>query len=195
MAAPEHRHHDHHHHVHHKHPIPEAVDERTSTAGLRTVATIEIVKGTVVLLLALGLLTLLHKDVEDAAETLLDNLHIGPDRHISRVLMEAASGMTDRRIWAISGAALAYTTVRYIEGWGLWHRRVWAEWFALLSGALYLPIEILKMVEKPTWFRTLVFVTNLIIVLYMLYVRVADQHRLRVKARLEEEAELEAEES
>ncbi len=151
---------------------PQAVDERTSAAGLRAVATFEAVKGILVLLLGFGLLSLLHKDVEDAAEHLLMHLHINPDRRLAQSFLNAASRVTDGRLWALAGAAAAYSTVRFTEAWGLWHRRVWAEWFALLSGALYLPWEILKIIERPNWWHSLLLTGNVAIVLYMLYVRV-----------------------
>ena len=51
-------------------PRPQAVDEWASVRGLRAVATFEALKGVIVLLLGLGILGLLHKDVEAAAESL-----------------------------------------------------------------------------------------------------------------------------
>jgi uncharacterized membrane protein (DUF2068 family) len=152
-------------------PAPEAVDERTSAAGLRAVAVFEAAKGTIVLLLGLGLLALLHKDVESFAEGLLAHLHINPDRRLSHAVLHAASRVTDGQLWGIAAAAVAYTSVRYAEAWGLWHRRVWAEWFALLSGALYLPWEIVKLIERPNLLHGSVFAGNLAIVVYMLCIR------------------------
>jgi uncharacterized membrane protein (DUF2068 family) len=154
------------------HPAPQAVDERTSPAALRTVAVFEATKGTVVLLLGLGLLALLHKDVEQAAESLLAHIHYGSEHRLSRAFLNAASKMTDSRLWALTAASMAYATVRYVEAYGLWNRRVWAEWFALLSGALYLPWEIYKLIERPNWIHVGVIALNVAIVLYMLYIRI-----------------------
>ena len=151
---------------------PSTIDERTSPAGLRAVATFEAIKGTAVLLLGLGLLGFIHKDVERTVESLLVHLHINPDFRVSRVVLEAAARMTDGRLWAFAGGAVAYTAVRYVEAWGLWRRRVWAEWFALLSGTLYFPLEIIKVIEKPNWLHAIIFLGNVIIVLYMLYIRI-----------------------
>jgi uncharacterized membrane protein (DUF2068 family) len=150
---------------------PQAVDERTSAAGLRAVAAFEASKGILVLLLGLGLLSLIHKDVEDSAEHLLMHLHINPDRRLARSFLNAASHVTDGRLWALAGAAAAYASVRFTEAWGLWHRRVWAEWFALLSGAIYLPWEVLKIIERPNWWHFTLLAGNLVIILYMVYVR------------------------
>ncbi|MFL6352021.1 MAG: DUF2127 domain-containing protein [Bryobacteraceae bacterium] len=151
---------------------PRAVDEQASKAGLRTVATIEALKGIIVLFLGLALLGLVHKDAEDVAGDFLEYLHINPDRKLAQALLNAASRLTDTRLWTIVAAAVTYSTVRFIEAWGLWNRRVWAEWFALLSGALYLPWEILKVAERANWQHIGLLAANLCILLYMLRIRI-----------------------
>lgn len=152
-------------------PMPPAIDERASTAGLRAVATLEASKGIVVLLLGLTLL-FIHRHAEDFTEHLLYHLHMDPARRLGHMLINAATRVTDARLWTIAGATLTYSAVRFVESWGLWHRRVWAEWFALLSGAMYLPWEILKITERADWERISVLAVNVIIILYMLEVRI-----------------------
>ena len=152
---------------------PPAVDLRSHVAGLRTVATIEALKGVLAIVLTVCLLLLLHKDVEQIAGDTLDALHISPDHAFSHAVLNVAQHMTDGRIWAIAAGALAYAIVRFVESYGLWNRRVWAEWFALLSGSLYIPLEITKALEHPDTIHILVLVVNILIVLYMLWVRVS----------------------
>lgn len=153
--------------------IPQAVDERTSKAGLRTVAGFEAAKGAVVLALGVTILAL-HSHVQDLAESLLYHLHIDFDRRLGHMMLNAASTLSDARWWTIGIAVGTYSSVRFIEAWGLWNRRVWAEWFALLSGTLYLPWELLKLVERVDWDRVAVLVINLSIVLYMLSIRIRE---------------------
>ena len=123
-------------------------------------------------LLELGLLSLLHKDAVEAAEHAVRMLHLNPEHHVAHAIINAASKVTDARLWAIAAGGLAYSTVRFVEAYGLWNRRVWAEWFALLSGCMYLPWEIFELAERTTPIRLVIFSSNLAIVLYMLYVRV-----------------------
>ncbi len=150
---------------------PSAIDERTSRAGLRAVASFEAAKGIAVL--GLGVVVLfMHAHAEDLASSLLFHLHIDPDRRIAQTLINAAEKLSDARLLTILIAALSYTAVRFIEAWGLWNRRVWAEWFALLSGCLYLPWECLKLAERVDWERAGVLIVNIGIILYMLYVRI-----------------------
>ena len=151
---------------------PQAVDESSHASGLRAVAVFEALKGALVLLLGLGLLSLIHKDVEEFAENLVFHLRINPDHRFGNAILNAASKVTDGRLWGYAAAAFAYAGVKSVESWGLWNRRVWAEWFALLSGALYLPLEIIKLAEKANWIHIAVFVINVAIVLYMLSIRV-----------------------
>ncbi len=150
---------------------PQAIDQRASTAGLRAVATFEALKGIIVVLLGLTLIAV-HQHAEDFAERLLFHLHMDPDRRLAHAVLNAATRVTDARLWTILAATLTYSAVRFVESWGLWNRRVWAEWFALLSGAMYLPWEILKVSERADWERIGVLLVNVIIVLYMLEVRI-----------------------
>jgi uncharacterized membrane protein (DUF2068 family) len=147
--------------------LQQPIDEQNGAAGLRAVATFEAAKGLLVLLVGLGLFDLLHRDMEETAENLLLRLHINPDRHLARAFLEAASKLTDSRLWELAAAAVAYSAVRFTEAWGLWNRRAWAQWFALLSGALYLPWEVLKLVQRINWLHAGVVVGNVIVVLYI----------------------------
>ncbi len=156
---------------HRPRPAPAAIDTHSRAAGLRAIAVLEAFKGCFVLLLELGLLTLIHKDLGEEAERLVQHLHLNPEHHLGQVIIRAATKMTDARLWAIAVAGLVYSIVRFVEAYGLWNRRVWAEWFALLSGCLYLPWELLEFSEKPTLLRSGILLTNVIIVIYMLVIR------------------------
>jgi len=160
-----------------QHPIPHAVDEHASKAGLRAVATFEAMKGIVVLGLGIALL-FLHRHVEDYAEDLLFHLNIDLDRRFGHAVLHAASQISGARLWTLALAITIYPAVRFIEAWGLWNRRVWAEWFALLSGTLYLPFELLKFAEQPTWLHASVLIINVIVILYMLYIRLRETGHL-----------------
>jgi uncharacterized membrane protein (DUF2068 family) len=142
-------------------------------AALRAVASLELAKGLVVLLLGFGAVSLVHKDAWDVAEGLLHFLHVNPDRHRSaQVFLNLADDLTDKKLWLMAGGALAYSFVRFIEAYGLLRERTWAEWFALISGALYVPFEAYEVVRRTSFIHVAVLILNLAIVFYMLYLRV-----------------------
>jgi uncharacterized membrane protein (DUF2068 family) len=143
-----------------------------TTLGLRALAMIEVAKGAVVLLLACGVLDLVHKNVTEEAERLAGVLHAKPDGELSRIFAKLASHATDRFLWQLAIGALIYVAVRFIEAHGLWHERDWAQWFELLSTALYLAPELYWLLRQPTGLKFGVLMTNLFILLFMLIVRV-----------------------
>ncbi len=144
-----------------------------AVVGLRTVAAFEAVKGLIVLATGLGLLALVHHDVQRAAESLVRDIHLNPARHYPRVFLEAAARVTDTRLWFLASGAFAYAAVRGVEAYGLWRGRAWAQWFAILGGAIYLPIEVYEFVYHVTVLKAVVVLVNAGIVGYVCYVRLA----------------------
>jgi uncharacterized membrane protein (DUF2068 family) len=140
-------------------------------AGLRTVAAFEAAKGLIVLVTGFGLLSLVHHDVQRAAESLVQHIHMNPARHYPRVFLEAAGRVTDTRLWLFASGAFGYAVVRGMEAYGLWRARAWAQWFAIFGGAIYLPIEIYEMVLHATALKAVVVLVNAGIVGYVCYVR------------------------
>ena len=76
--------------------------------------------------------------------------------------------MTDTRLWMLAWLALCYAGLRLLEAYGLWRERTWAEWFAVISGSIYVPIEIYELLGRVTWVRVSALVINLGIVIYMI---------------------------
>jgi uncharacterized membrane protein (DUF2068 family) len=139
--------------------------------ALRAVASVEFLKGLVVLLAGFGVLSLVHRDAWDVAESFLEWLHISPDTRYAQVFLSLADQVTDAKLWTVAIVALAYSTLRFFEAYGLWRERAWAEWLALVSGAIYLPFEIFELARRPDWVRLAIFLINLAVVLYMAFLR------------------------
>jgi uncharacterized membrane protein (DUF2068 family) len=173
-----------------------APSQRTVTeiaAGVRAIAFFEALKGTLVVVAGFGLLALVHRDLEDLAERLVRHSHLNPASHYPRVFVEAAAHTSDSRLRTLAALAFAYSVVRFVEAYGLWHMRAWAEWFAIASGCLYLPVELYELFERPTHLRGLVLFFNALIVAYLLYVRLSRTGRAAEEAIHRTESEKKAE--
>ena len=136
--------------------------------GLRTVAVLEALKGVAVLALCVVLLSLLHQDLNTVVDHLTEWLRLNPDSRVADWFYELADRTTGRGIWTAASVGLVYSVGRFVEGYGLWHQRGWAEWFAVISGAIYVPFEIFAMLAHPHWIRFIVLVINILVVLYIL---------------------------
>jgi uncharacterized membrane protein (DUF2068 family) len=135
---------------------------------LRAVAGFEFAKGIFVVLMGLCALALVHKDTWLIAESLLALFKINTDRRSAQVFLDFADSITDARLWAAARIAFAYAALRFVEAYGLWHERTWAEWVALISGTLLLPLEVRELLRGLTVFRCGLLIANLAVVAFIL---------------------------
>jgi uncharacterized membrane protein (DUF2068 family) len=138
--------------------------------GLRTVAVYEAAKGALVLVAGFGLLSLLQHDVQHFAEQLVAHLHLNPAKGYPRIFIDATTKVTDTRLWLFAVFALVYAAVRWVEAYGLWLGKRWAEWFAVASGGIYVPAEVYEIMRRVSWTKIMLLTINACIVAYMIYV-------------------------
>ena len=138
-----------------------------SSSGLRAVALFEAAKGALVLLAGCGVFALIHHHVQHTADELVRHFHLNPASRYPRIFLHLAGEATPPRLWLLAFGALCYALVRFVEAYGLWRERRWAEWLAIVSGGIYLPIEIWEPSKGITWPRLLLFSVNIAIVAYL----------------------------
>jgi len=144
-------------------------EHRARLQALRSVALIEFIKG----VLVIGAVVALHwLDPSDVADAFLNFLHISPDHHFAHLLLSMADKLSDIKFWHLAVGASCYSGLRFAEAVGLWRARAWAEWIALVSGALYLPLEIRATWHRATLIHAAVLIINLAIVGFMFYLRI-----------------------
>lgn len=159
--------------------LPGSTEHRARLQALRSVALIEFAKGAIVLAAAVSLYWI---DPADVVGAFLNFLHIDPDRHFARLVFSWADKLSNIRFWHIILLAGAYSGLRFAEAVGLWRARPWAEWIALVSGALYLPFEIRLLAHRVSLLHAGIFLVNLAIVLFMFYLRIYAPARERSHA-------------
>jgi uncharacterized membrane protein (DUF2068 family) len=163
-------------------PATKPYPHRRQRQALRAVALFEFFKGTFVVMMGVCAVALVHKDVWLYAESLLALLHINTDRRSAQLFLDFADSVTDARLWAAARIAFSYAALRFAESYGLWNGRTWAEWVALVSGTLLLPLEVRELLRGVTFLRCALFVGNVAVVLFMLYVILANRRERRIAA-------------
>jgi len=73
--------------------------------------------------------------------------------------------------------AAIYSTIRFAEAYGLWRQQIWAEWFGILSGSIYLPVELYELTVRISPPRLAVFLVNLLVVGWLSWIRWRERGR------------------
>jgi uncharacterized membrane protein (DUF2068 family) len=136
--------------------------------ALRGVALFEFIKGLVVVLATTGVLALAHQDLHLIAVRLMEHTHLNPASHYPHVVLDALDHVHDAQLRLLALGAMAYATLRFLEAYGLWAGKAWAEVLAAGSGAVYVPFEIWELLRAPTWHGAALLVFNLAVVVVML---------------------------
>ena len=132
--------------------------------ALKAVAAFEALKGLVALAAASGAPLLVHRDLHQLALRLVEHTHLNPAAKYSSIFIDAAAHLQDSKLVFIAAGAAAYSIVRFVESYGLFRGAAWAEGFAALSGAVYVPFELAAIIRRPNWLGFVILVINLAVV-------------------------------
>jgi uncharacterized membrane protein (DUF2068 family) len=140
-----------------------------TTHGVRVVALMEAAKAAIVLVAGFGLLSAIHKGAAQVADDLARHMHLNPAQGFPHIFVDLAGKTSSSQLWLLAAGAFGYAAMRATEAFGLWHRRRWAEWFAVASGGLYVPVEFYEIARGFSGIKLVMLLANLGIVAYMAY--------------------------
>ena len=143
-------------------------DDKALHQVVRAVAVLEALKGLVAVLAAAGLLSLLHSDLYLVATRVLEHTHLNPASKYPRIFIDAAGQLHNTRLVLIALGAAGYSLLRFVEAYGLFRQRSWAEWLAAGSGAIYIPMEVFELLRSPSWLSVVLLLLNVAIVAVMI---------------------------
>lgn len=70
------------------------------------------------------------------------------------------------------GLALgAYAIMEGVEAVGLWLQRRWAEYLTLIATSVFLPLEIIELIDRVTPLKVTALIVNLAVIAYLLYAK------------------------
>lgn len=137
--------------------------------GFHLIAAFEALKGFLVLAAGFGLLRYIHHDLQTLGEHLVIHLHL-PKRY-SSIFLQLLSGLRDQDILLIAALSFAYSILRFVEAYGLWQQRNWAQWLAIISGAIYLPVEFYGLYHHINLLKSFVTFLNILLLVYLTKVK------------------------
>ena len=111
------------------------------------IVAIKLIKGSALLLLALGVFSLANKDLSDVFDQFLRWVHLDPERSFFQGIGDWLDTITPANVrWVASGTFLCGLYL-IVLGLGLAFRAKWAIWLAIGESAFFIPIEIFELVR------------------------------------------------
>ena len=147
--------------------MPSARGRANRDPWLLLIGLFKLVKGVSLLILAFGLLRLLHRDVAEVTQHWIEVLRVDPDnRFIHRALVKVFN-VTPKQLKELSAGSIVYAAIFLTEGTGLLLRKHWAEYMTLISTGLFIPLEIYEIHRHFTIAKLVVTIVNVLIVWYL----------------------------
>jgi uncharacterized membrane protein (DUF2068 family) len=143
--------------------------ERRGDGALLVIALFKFVKGAVLLALAFGALSFLHKDLASQVELWLDQLRIDPDNEFIGTLLNKLQLVHSRELKELSALSAGYAALFLTEGTGLLFRKRWAEWLTIVATSSLMPLEVYEVIKQFTAVRLLALLVNAAVVVYLIY--------------------------
>jgi uncharacterized membrane protein (DUF2068 family) len=153
------------------------VDRGQSPVGVRLIVLYKLVKAALQATGAIVLLILILAGITDHVHELVTQLR----QHTASGWSIALAGLlvtatTRHGVYLAMAALAADAVVSLFEGWALHRRMWWAPWLIVVATGSLLPIEVYEIARHPHLGRVLIFVINLVIVVYLAH-RVVRERR------------------
>ena len=134
---------------------------------LRAIAAIKIAKGLALAGVALGLFSIVHRDLDELAQHFIDFMRISPENHYAKLLLEKAGVIEPNSIMRAGIATAFYASILLSEGVGLWIGAAWAEYVVVVTTGFFVPEEILSFVHHPSLTKAIMIALNAAILAYV----------------------------
>src|SRR5665213_529526 len=142
---------------------------RADSGLIRLIAVFKLMKAVLLILVGVGVLKLLHKDIASALEHVVAVLGLDPGNEYVDKIFQKLVDLTPHKIKVIGLASFVYAGLFLIEGVGLWLVKRWGEWVTTIITGSLVPVEVYEIDRDPTVIRILVLVLNVAIVGYLIY--------------------------
>lgn len=137
------------------------------TTTLLLIGLFKFAKGVLLVLVGIGALKLLHRDVAQTVQHWVNLLRVDPDNRFIHRLLARVFRVTPHQLRALSVGTFAYAGLFLTEGTGLLLRKRWAEYLTIISTAGLIPLEIYETGKHFTPFKIGVLMVNIAIVVYL----------------------------
>ncbi len=135
---------------------------------LRWIALFKLVKAVMMVAVGIAVLRLAHNHSEATLDNIVERFGIDPDRALIDRAIGKLANVSPEKLRAAGIASFFYAGLFFTEGFGLWLRKRWAEWFTTIITFSLVPLELYELHRHPTAGKVVVFLLNIAIGIYLI---------------------------
>ena len=147
--------------------MTEAHDPPRSRRVLKLIAVERILRGVLLAIGGIYLLTHLGSDYGRLAERIMRSVELDPHQHFLHSIVSRLHSLHAEQLRLVALLALGYGGIELIEGIGLWLDQLWAEYLTLTVTTLLIPLEVYELVRSPSIWKAGGITINILIVGYL----------------------------
>ncbi len=155
----------------HPKPLPKPLHERPghSLVIVRLIAVFKFIKAASLLVIGIFILRMLRLDhnVHDVLHQFVNDMRLDENNHFIHGVLEKTLGISQNKLRLVSTGTLIYAILFFTEGVGLWLDQGWAEVMTILTTAGFIPVEVMEILNEPTPVRTIIFLINVLLLIYI----------------------------
>jgi uncharacterized membrane protein (DUF2068 family) len=135
---------------------------------LYLIIALKLLKGAMLLLLALGVYSLSDRNLPEEFRKLLEFFHLDPEKKFfSDLALKIGSISPSNVVWLARGT-IFYSLFSLVEGTGLLFRITWVGWLTIGESAFFVPIELYELIEhRFSWTVLVILALNVMILWYL----------------------------
>ena len=153
-------------------------DQERGRAIIWAIASFKLLKGLLLLAVAVGALRLLNEDIASKVRHWVAVLGVDPDNQYINALLTSITSLDNHKLEEIGAGSFFYSALLLTEGVGLFLRKQWAEYFTIIVTGSLIPLELYELAKKYSVTKIVVLLGNIAIVVYLV-IRVVKKHKKR----------------
>ena len=135
--------------------------------GLVMIGAFKLLESVFFVLVGVGALHLIGKDLEDEALKLAARLRVDSEGRLLPWVLDHLDSITAHRLRQIGFVTFFYAGLRIVEGVGLVMEKLWAEYLTVGATTIFLPWELYELARHPDYIRFAVLAINLGVLAYL----------------------------
>ena len=140
---------------------------KSKSSILVLIGTLKLFKALLLLVVGIGAIKFLHRDVVNTVMHWTQVLRVDPDNRFVHGLLVRIFRVTPKQLKELSVGTLLYAGLFATEGVGLLLQKRWAEYFTIITTSALIPLEIYELASHFTMTKLILTFVNVLIVWYL----------------------------